>query len=132
MNIIERVYSKVTPPSVERGDRQGHNLYDVRINFNVQTLVEPDEQGNTIMYDTMQIKQSQHSYGGIVSALIEAKYSSDEMWAIINNYLLNPTDPEIKGEFDTMQAWRVQAKAFAKSILNIEYLKGEDYDEEIG
>ena len=126
MNIIEKVYSKEVPVPIERGDRWGHNLYDVRINFNVQTLVEPDEQGNTIMYDTMQIKQSQHSYGGIVGALIEAKYSNDEMLAIINNYLLNPTDPEIKGKFETMQAWRVQAKVFAKSVLNIESVKDED------
>lgn len=126
MNIIERVYSKEVPVPVERGDRWGHNLYDVRINFNVQYLIEPDEQGNILSYDTMQIKQSQHSYGGIVGAIINARYSDDQMWAIINNYLLNPTDPEIKGEFDEMQAWRAQAKLYAKSILKLDYIKDDE------
>lgn len=118
MNNIERVYSTEVPLPMVRGDKHGNNIYDIRINFNVQQLEEPDEQGNTLMYDTMQIKQGQYYYGGIVSAIINAKYSNDEMWAIVNNHLLERSS-DTEEEYQQMQQWRLFAKQMAKEILGI-------------
>lgn len=117
MNSIERVYSKENPLPMVRGDKHG-NIYDVRINFNVQKLVEPDEQGNTLMYDTMQIKQAQYCYSGIISAIINAKYDNDSMWAIVNNHLLQRSS-DAEQKYNEMQEWRVFAKTMAKEILGI-------------
>lgn len=57
------------------------------------------------------------NYGGIVSALIDLKYSPSEMTAIINNYLLDPEDNDIKDEFMNMQEYRMYAKDVAKEII---------------
>ncbi|MCC8038530.1 MAG: hypothetical protein LIP02_10460 [Bacteroidales bacterium] len=57
------------------------------------------------------------TYALIVSALVEAEYANDEMWAITNNYLANPSDSDVKAEWDAMQAWRSEAKEIAKAVL---------------
>lgn len=40
------------------------------------------------------------------------------MQAIINNYLLDPTNPDTLAEFNEMQDFRKKAKSIAKEILN--------------
>lgn len=62
------------------------------------------------------------NYDSIVSAIIKQRYPSDRMQAVINNYLLDPEDEEIKREFQEMQAWRAFAKETAKAAL-VEYDK---------
>ena len=60
-------------------------------------------------------------YDSIVSAIVNAHCPRDRMDAIVNNYLLSPTDPAIKTEFDEMQALRTKAKAIARySLQSIE------------
>lgn len=54
-------------------------------------------------------------YGSMVSAIIDAKYSNDQMQAIVNNKLLG--DGEHDKEFDAMQDYRRYAKDIAKQIV---------------
>lgn len=57
------------------------------------------------------------NYGGIVDALVVAKYPNDKMQAIINNYLLDSSDELILKEFNEMQEWRKISKIIAEDIL---------------
>lgn len=56
------------------------------------------------------------TYDNIVSAIINQKYSSDRMQAIINNYLLDSFANKL--EFDEMQNYRKKAKEIAKELLS--------------
>lgn len=52
-------------------------------------------------------------YGSIVSAVIDAHYSFDQMQAIVNNYLIQ----EHLDEFQAMQDYRLYAKEIARMII---------------
>lgn len=52
-------------------------------------------------------------YGSIVSAIIDAHYSFDQMQAIVNNYLIQ----EHLDEFQEMQNYRLYAKEIARMII---------------
>lgn len=60
-----------------------------------------------------------YNYGGLIDAIIRLKYTSKDMEAIINNYLINSDSDEYKNEFLEMQAWRQFAKAEAKKHFDI-------------
>lgn len=53
-------------------------------------------------------------YGSIVSAIIDAHYSFDQMQAIVNNYLIQ----EHLDEFQEMQDYRLYAKKIARMIID--------------
>lgn len=55
------------------------------------------------------------TYDNIVSAIINQKYSSDKMQAIINNYLFD--NDAYKAEFEEMQNYRQKAKEIARNLL---------------
>lgn len=63
------------------------------------------------------IRYVNFNYKGLVSALIELQYSPAEMTAVVNNYLLDPEDEDVKREFAEMQACRKAAKAVARAIM---------------
>lgn len=56
-------------------------------------------------------------YGPMVSTLIRAHYSQDQVEAITQNYLAAPEDKDAKAEMDAMQAWRVKAKKVANEVI---------------
>lgn len=60
---------------------------------------------------------SQMRRPAIISAVIRARYDQDEMEAIINNYLENPTDEDALADIHEMQSWRRQAKLIATEAL---------------
>lgn len=60
---------------------------------------------------------SQMNRSAIISAVIRAKYDQDEMEAIINNYLEDPTDEDALADIHEMQSWRNMAKLKAKEAL---------------
>ena len=66
---------------------------------------------------TIQLGISKFNYGGIIDALINYKYPTDRMQAIINNYLLDPNNESANQEFIEMQKWRSESKQIAKEIL---------------
>lgn len=57
-------------------------------------------------------------YDDIVDTIISNVYPDSKMQAIINNYLLDPTNPDTLAEFNEMQDFRKKAKSIAKEILN--------------
>ncbi len=63
-------------------------------------------------------------YENIIAAIVDAKYSNDDVTAVTLNYLLaihDKTDEEKKkeyvNEYETLQAWRKKAKIIAKDVL---------------
>lgn len=71
-------------------------------------------------YDRVIIPAGKWDYSGVVDALVQYKYPIDKMQAVINNYLLDPNDEYAISEFNTMQAWRKEAKEIAKEALMYE------------
>lgn len=65
-------------------------------------------------YRSIMLPQSIVSYDTLVDAIITSEYSESQMTAIINNFLLDPSNRE---EFDEMQKFRKFAKDWAKEIL---------------
>lgn len=58
-------------------------------------------------------------YEHCVNKLISAKYPSDKMQAVINNYLEDPSNTAYVDEFRAMQEWRKIAKEASKEAVNI-------------
>lgn len=57
------------------------------------------------------------SYGEAVNREIRKKYPQQAVEAIINNFLADPSDAEYVREFDEMQAYRTQCKAYVKEMF---------------
>lgn len=72
---------------------------------------------NMYRWEQVEIPAGKFDYSGVVDALVSHKYPVDKMQAVINNYLLDPNDPDILKDFNEMQQWRQQAKAIAKEAL---------------
>lgn len=117
---IEQKYSKKIPQPREKGEPYGVHLCKVKLNFNVQELEEPDPKGNRYSYNTIQIYQGKFTYSGVISEIINAKYSNDEMWAIVNNHDLDNTNPKYIQEYTEMQEWRAMAKEYARGLFGDE------------
>lgn len=66
------------------------------------------EDGIIYVYEMVRVPYP-YTYSSIVSAIINDRYSNDQMQAIINNHLLEAND-EHEAEFSAMQAWRAHAK----------------------
>ena len=65
-----------------------------------------------VEYNHKEPLTEEKDYGPMVSTLIRAHYSQDQVEAITQNYL---SDPEgHKQEFDDLQEWRAKAKQIAK------------------
>lgn len=67
-------------------------------------------------YYSIEMPLGVDDYDSEVNAIILARYPSDVMQSVINNYLLNPNDDKAKREFKEMQDWRKAAKEFASDI----------------
>ena len=75
------------------------------------------EEGQVMRTDIMPIPYGQWDYGIIVDRLIKEHYPNGQMEAILNNYLLDPTDNEFKAKFNEMQEYRNYAKELAKQAM---------------
>lgn len=100
------------PEIVDKYVINGANCYD--INFNI--VKEQD----WYSYEQAKIPNGRFDYDGIVDTLVTYKYPNDKMQAVINNYLLEPENPEYIIAFNEMQAWRKEAKEIAKQALEYE------------
>jgi len=68
-----------------------------------------------VEYNHKEPLTEEKDYGPMVSTLIRAHFSQDQVEAITQNYL---SDPEgHKQEFDDLQAWRVESKRIAKNVI---------------
>jgi hypothetical protein len=67
-------------------------------------------------YEQVKIPMGRWNYENAVDALITHKYPNDKMQAVINNYLLDPTDTDALAEFNAMQEYRKYCKELAKQL----------------
>ena len=75
---------------------------------------QKEEDVKAYTYETIRINRSDFNYGGLVSAIIRSRYSSDNVEAIV----LNGTNTEEHAaEYEALQAWRNHAKEVAKAVL---------------
>ena len=58
-------------------------------------------------------------YGSLVNAMVRAKYSEDEVEAIVCNVLASELTEEHKNEWLAFQAYRKDCKARAKTIIDM-------------
>lgn len=104
--------STVKPQLVDTYILNGQRLYDLNL--------EITQEGNMYHWEQIQLPFNKFNYSGVVDALVVFKYPNDKMQAVINNYLLDPTNQQTLDEFNQMQEWRKYAKELAKEILTYE------------
>lgn len=80
------------------------------------TISEKQEDG-TYNYQSYALPVGAWGYSVIVNAIVSAEYPNDRMQAIINNYLLDPSNEATTEEFNIMQDYRKKAKAWATDLL---------------
>lgn len=80
--------------------------------------VSEKQDDGTYKYQTYTLKPAVLDYDSIVNAIISKEYPNDKMQAVINNYLLDPSNEDTTKEFNDMQAFRKKAKDWAKDLLS--------------
>lgn len=108
-------YGNEKPDSIKKLHRLGQIQHTV--NFNIEEI---NENGYKYRWQSVTLEIGVFTYPAIVSAIVTERYPSDQMQAVVNNYLGDPDDPKIVGEMRDMQAWRAFAKQVAKDVLNME------------
>ena len=94
-------------------------LKRIELGQQIATFTIFDKQDNgTYKYQTYTLKPAVLDYDSIVNAIISKEYPNDKMQAVINNYLLDPSNEDTTKEFNDMQAFRKKAKDWAKDLLN--------------
>ena len=92
---------------------------NIELGQQVATFSVYEKQDNgTYKYQIYTLKPAVLDYDSIVNAIISKEYPNDKMQAIINNYLLDPSNEDTTKEFNDMQAFRKKAKDWAKDLLN--------------
>lgn len=108
------------PPAVVR---EGNVL---RIFFGFEQVEKETPEGDTItkfVGYNVDVKDD-HSYGGIVSAIIRDKFPDSRKDAILANRELIRDDPEHEkaeeylSEYTAFQDWRLYAKGVAQSVID--------------
>lgn len=74
---------------------------------------EPQTKTEYVGY-TVRVEQPLE-YGKVVSAIVRAKYSSDEVEAIVLNH--GDGNAEHEAEYASLQQWRSEAKVIAKQVV---------------
>lgn len=91
----------------------------IELGQQVATFTISDKQDDgTYKYQTYTLKPAVLDYDNIVNAIISKEYPNDKMQAVINNYLLDPSNEDTTKEFNDMQAFRKKAKDWAKDLLS--------------
>ena len=107
--LLEGTSSNVQPSIVIY--QMGANKY-VKVPLYVQ-----HNSNDTYSYYEYTVLVNKYNYEDLVDIFIKMIYSDKEMFAVINNYLLNPADEDSYNEFTEMQSIRKEAKDLAKEIL---------------
>lgn len=85
--------------------------------INIDIREEQNSERGKYSYLQVELYPSQMNRSAIISAVIRAKYNQNEMEAIINNYLEDPTDEGALADIHEMQTWRRLAKHIATEAL---------------
>lgn len=87
----------------------GQNIFSVAFDI--------DETAEGYEYRTAELPPGVWRKDLIISAIIRARYSADEMEAITNNVLADITDGAAREEHRAMQQWRMKAKQWARDLM---------------
>ncbi len=113
-------YHGEAPAAAERANHYGMKKHVVRYRLEQRPDDASDEewpQGMTHRSLSVTLMPGHWTYDDIVAAVVTAEYPGDRMQAVVNNYLLDPSNEDTKAEFDEMQQWRAKAKSLAKECL---------------
>ena len=87
----------------------GQNIFTVA--FDIERTAEGYE------YETAELPPGVWRRDLIISAIIRAKYSADDMEAIMNNVLGDISSKKARDEHRAMQQWRMKAKQWATELM---------------
>ena len=85
-------------------------------NVYVPYVISEDENGYKYTY--LMVGPGKFNYEDLVDKIIGLKYSAADMFAVINNYLLDPNNDKYLTEYLEMQDHRKHAKEYAKRFFN--------------
>lgn len=97
------------PPLVSVRRDLGQNIFTVA--FNIEHTAEGYE------YETAELPPGVWRRDLIISAIVRAKYSADDMEAIMNNVLGDISSKKARDEHRAMQQWRMKAKQWATELM---------------
>lgn len=117
---LKKSYFSVEPDMVTSEGNNKLITFDVEeVKVKNEAMGEGGEATETTQYAAYCVRVDEPvTRDRIIAAIITAAYPSDEMQAIINNHLLDPTDEEHEAEFNEMQQWRTHAKEIASMVMN--------------
>lgn len=117
---LKKSYFSVEPDMVTSEGNNKLIAFDVEeVKVKNEAMGEGGEATETTQYAAYCVRVDEPvTRDRIIAAIITAAYPSDEMQAIINNHLLDPTDEEHEAEFNEMQQWRTHAKEIASMVMN--------------
>lgn len=88
----------------------------------------PEETMTMVRCENVDVPTGRSDYGGIVSAIINERYTADDVQALVANYeaakdtesvLPSEKRKEYLKEYATFQEWRSHAKDVAKQVLSL-------------
>ena len=95
------------------------NHKEMIVRFDIAAIAPEEDNSHEDEFECESVRVARSAeYGDIVSAIVNDRYSSDRMQAVVNNHLLDASE-EHEAEFQAMQLWRAKAKAVAKTVLGI-------------
>lgn len=117
---LKKSYFSVEPDMVTSEGNNKLITFDIEeVKVKNEAMGEGGEATETTQYAAYCVRVDEPvTRDRIIAAIITAAYPSDEMQAIINNHLLDPTDEEHEAEFNAMQQWRTHAKEIASKVMN--------------
>ena len=108
--MITKIQSDTLPPLVSARRELGQNIFIVA--FDVT------ETENGYEYYTAELPMAGvWRRDLIISAIVRAKYSADDMEAIMNNVLGDISSKKARDEHRAMQQWRMKAKQWATELM---------------
>ncbi len=111
--LITKMTGSIEPQQIRYKIKLGLRQYTIA--FDIQQS-ETDDQ-NQYQWTETTFDLGRPTYSQLVAAIVQSRYPSDDMQAIINNHLLEDGNSEHEAEWNAMQAWRAKAKSMAKEIL---------------
>jgi len=111
--LITKMTGSIEPQQIRYKIKLGLRQYTIAFDIHKS---ETEDQGQ-YQWTEATFDLGQPSYSQLVAAIIQSRYPSDDMQAIINNHLMDDGNSEHETEWKKMQAWRAESKNMAKSIL---------------
>jgi len=98
---------------------QERQEYDIPDTYIDEQGVEHPQEAYTDVYAFYRHENplTEEDYGAMVSAIVRARYSADDVEAIMQNYIANKT-AEHRTEWQNLQDWRDEAKSYAHLAIS--------------